>query len=255
MNHDHSLLSRRKGCWNLENMYLPKPGIELTLKKGGLTSGGINLFPSGSSSVFSWQAILATESSSHKAGTGRSRSEGEWGIGADSQEVFVSLDGQFGLMAKCLARVRCGEGTGRRHCRRNWGVVQRQRHQGTWSSSHAGNVISVISYYASLFLMFFVLVWRHWFGLIKSLWFAIFVWFILILVSLRFYLLCLIWLKCVLVGSLEFPWISYLKRLFELCLATGTSCWLHNRQVTKVKSMCVSPKTCRHHGGALRKQK
>ena len=58
-------------------MYLPKPGIELSLKKGSLTSGRINLFPSGSSSVFSWQAILATESSSHKAGTGRSRSEGE----------------------------------------------------------------------------------------------------------------------------------------------------------------------------------
>lgn len=35
------LLSRRKTLWNLENMYLPKPGVELTLKKGGLTSGGI----------------------------------------------------------------------------------------------------------------------------------------------------------------------------------------------------------------------
>ena len=47
-------------------------------------------------------------------------------MGADSQEVFVlkvvksccfSLDGQFGLMAKCLARVRCSEG--RRQRQRN----------------------------------------------------------------------------------------------------------------------------------------
>ena len=175
-------------------MYLPKPGIELSLKKGSLTSGRkliysqVALHRCSHGRRFWRQSPRRTKLALAEVGV---RESEEWG-----QTLKRCL---FLKWSKVVVFPWTVSSVWWPNVWHAWDAVKEDDNADEIEASCRGsvtreprvpvmlgtswmmlNVISVISYYVSLFLMFFGLVWRHWFGLIKSLWFAIFVrfWFL-----------------------------------------------------------------------------